>query len=108
MKAAPPTMAAMGKQDGDFVRLSNTWAEVVISREKRVIEVEPKIGRVPAMSAERFVYVVTGDTWDGDPTSYKQNGPTKREYVFNTGPAALRFAFQSLAAYEHGSIRNSG
>lgn len=104
-KATP--LAAMGREDGDYLKLSNQWATLFVTREIRDVYVPFGPQAVtPARNVERIKYVVTGDTWDGDPTSEKQNAPSKAEYRFSTTSSAMRFAMQSLAAYEHGAARH--
>lgn len=88
-------VAAMGRHEGDFLKLENKWAKVFITREVRDIEVAPRMGNVPAVAQERLVFVVSGHL----------AGVRAAEQVFHTGPAAMRYAMFCLAEYEKGAIR---
>lgn len=89
-------VAALGDpiQEGDYLKLENQWAKVFVERQKRYVEIAPRTENVPALCAERVVYVVTGDLTDN-----------VKEKVFSTPSVAMSYAMLSLGYYAQGACR---
>lgn len=75
---------AMGKRDGDYIKLHNQWAKVVISREHKGEKLN-----------EGIDWIVSGDLKD----------PRANEKYCKTLAEATAYALESLAEYERGAYR---
>lgn len=78
-------LAAIGKEDGDYVELHNQWACVTISRDRCAEHQYPL----------KWVYTVSGDVAD-----LRESTKT-----FRTQAQALAYAVESLALYQKGALR---